>query len=346
MSALIGLSLLATSTVVDGRRIYAAGSGHDMLGLVSTVKEVIALSGLARPRVLYLGTATYDEPSAMASQTANFAMLGCNVTALEVAWRSPPTTVLTAAFYRADIILISGGNTLFAADRWATLGMDVLMRSAADRGVVLSGGSAGFISLCNGGHSDSMEPDSYKNPPGPILNGSAGAKAAVDANWAYIRVPGLGVLDSLCCPHYDMVGSNGVHRAVDFTAMLAHHSGEYAIGIDNWAALIVDGDQYTLVSRDGYPGSVHADGSFAPDRTGKPGMWLLRLNATSGTLERTLAPKRGHVASLLLPPRYVVQDTQLPVARGQNPDDGRPAAWNSTQKQGYVYRDPYWWHYD
>ena len=39
-------------------------------------------------------------------------------------------------------------------------------------------------------------------------------------------------------------------------------------------------------------------------------------------------------------------DTQLPVARGQNPDDGRPAAWNSTQKQGYVYRDPYWWHYD
>ena len=286
MSALIGLSLLATSTVVDGRRIYAAGSGHDMLGLVSTVKEVIALSGLARPRVLYLGTATYDEPSAMASQTANFAMLGCNVTALEVAWRSPPTTVLTAAFYRADIILISGGNTLFAVDRWAKLGMDVLMRSAADRGVVLSGGSAGFISLCNGGHSDSMEPDSYKNPPGPVLNGSVGAKAAVYANWAYIRVPGLGVLGSLCCPHYDMVGSNGVHRAVDFTAMLAHHSGEcmhahtcthahththahahahthtnpnpnpnpnqsgeYAIGIDNWAALIVDGDQYTLVSR-------------------------------------------------------------------------------------------------
>ena len=44
------------------------------------------------------------------------------------------------------------------------LGIDKLMIKALDNGTVLSGGSAGFISLCNGGHSDSMEPDSFKNP--------------------------------------------------------------------------------------------------------------------------------------------------------------------------------------
>ena len=43
-----------------------------------------------------------------------------------------------------------------------------------------------------------MEPDSYKNPPGPFLNPEQSAEEM--ANWAYIRVSGIGVLPSLCCP--------------------------------------------------------------------------------------------------------------------------------------------------
>jgi len=218
------------------RRIYAAGSGHDMLGLAETTAEIVALSNQTHPRVLYLGTATYDEPSAMDDQTKGFAARGCPVASLSIAWRAPPHSELAAAFDSADIVVISGGNTLFAVDRWVRLGVDALMRTANARGVVLAGGSAGFISLCNGGHSDSMEPDSYKNPPGPLLNSSAAAKAAVDAAWAYVRVPGIGVLDSLCCPHFDMTGTNGVHRAVDFSTIQgARHLGEFAIGIDNCA---------------------------------------------------------------------------------------------------------------
>lgn len=126
----------------------------------------------------------------------------------------------------ADLMIVSGGNTLFAVDRWVKLGVDKLIKAAVNRGAVISGGSAGFISLCNGGHSDSMDPDSFKNPPGPLFNNSVEVRDAVDANWAYIRVPGLGILDNLCCPHYDMTGSNGVHRSEDFTKMLASHSGE------------------------------------------------------------------------------------------------------------------------
>ena len=97
-------------------------------------------------------------------------------------------------------ILLSGGNTLFAVDRWAKTGADELLRKAAARGAVVAGGSAGFIALCNGGHSDSMDPKSYKNPPGPLLNASCAAKSAVDSAWAYIRVPGIGLMDGLCCP--------------------------------------------------------------------------------------------------------------------------------------------------
>lgn len=109
------------------------------------------------------------------------------------------------------------------------------------------------------------------------------------------------------------------------------------------AALVVDGDSYRLVSRAGYPGSVARDGSFSANRTGVPGMWRLRVDATSGELERSLAPAHGAVAALLEPPRFVVDDAQLAVAREQNPDDGRAAAWNTTEGLAHTRRGPYWW---
>ena len=59
----------------------------------------------------------------------------------------------------ADIILVSGGNTLFAIDRWVKIGLAPLLKAAAARGAVLTGGSAGAICWFDSGHSDSMDPD-------------------------------------------------------------------------------------------------------------------------------------------------------------------------------------------
>merc|ERR1719201_2788260 len=184
----------------------------------------------------------------------------------------------------------------------------------------------------NGGHSDSMDPGSFKNPPGPLFNNSVEVRDAVGANWAYIRVPGLGILNTLCCPHYDMTGSNGVHRSEDFTKLLASHSGEHAIGIDNWAALVIDGENYRVVSRKGYPGSVLPDGSFSVNRSGLPGMWRLGIDIATGKLQRTLVPAKGLVADLIIKPRWIVEDSQVVVARGQNPDDGRAPSWAARSK--------------
>ena len=35
----------------------------------------------------------------------------------------------------ADVIVVSGGNTVFALDRWYKIGLDVLLRAARDKGV-------------------------------------------------------------------------------------------------------------------------------------------------------------------------------------------------------------------
>ena len=61
-------------------------------------------------------------------------------------------------------------------------------------------------------------------------------------------------------------------RAADFDEMLKRHSGERGICIDHFAALVVEGEKYSVLSPEGKPGSV-LDGSFSAEQKGTPGIW-------------------------------------------------------------------------
>ena len=65
--------------------------------------------------VLYLGTATYDIEKYKTTQTVRFAELGCTITELKVAVATPPD--MAELVGSADIIVVSGGNTLYSCDR-------------------------------------------------------------------------------------------------------------------------------------------------------------------------------------------------------------------------------------
>lgn len=316
----------------SAQKIYAAGRGL-MAESPESAAEVIALAGrniASQPKnLLYLGTAVYDNPHSAETDTANYAALGCAISALNVSWIDPTPDELDEAFADIGIILIAGGNTLFAVDRWTKLGIDERIREAVlERDVVVAGGSAGFISLCSGGHSDSMKPESYKNPVGPLLNPSQKVRDVIDRSWAYIRVPGLNIIEgALCCPHYDTTQNNNVSRANDFSNMMRRHSGEYGIAVDEWAALVIDGPSYKVVSRANHTGSVGSNGEFMPGSSGLPGIWTLSVDSNSGDIERKLVPPTGKLDNILHSPRWVVEDPMVMIARAQNPDDGRPAAW-------------------
>ena len=76
----------------------------------------------------YLGTATYDLAANREKQVSGFRSRGVAVEALDVA-RMPPTPgAVEALLARADIVLVSGGNTLFAVDRWKRFGLDEELR--------------------------------------------------------------------------------------------------------------------------------------------------------------------------------------------------------------------------
>jgi dipeptidase E len=144
-----------------------------------------------------------------------------------------------------------------------------------EKGTVLTGGSAGAICWFDAGHSDSADPETYllamtgENKDEASLAPKEGETAK---GWKYIRAPCLGLLPGFVCPHHDKVQSNGILRATDFDQMLLRNSGERGICIDHFAALVVEGDDFSVLSLPGRPGSV-LNQEFSAERKGVPGCW-------------------------------------------------------------------------
>jgi len=149
--------------------------------------------------ILYLGTASYDEQEAYDKQVLPYEdVYGCKVLKpilynVDV-WKSEDhKNEVHQMFETCDVILISGGNTLYAGDRWRHLGIDVWFRDARNRGCVLAGGSAGAISWFDTGHSDSMNPYTYKryelDLPDKIPEDDPRYKT-----WKYIHIPAHNIM--------------------------------------------------------------------------------------------------------------------------------------------------------
>jgi dipeptidase E len=141
-----------------------AGSGNAGMSSPYIAAAVVALT--RRPpedlSLLYIGTASYDIAEYRRAQTGAFSSMGVAVRSLDVANVSVPREAMAEAVDGADIILVSGGNTMYAVDRWEYLGLGDLLRGATLSGKVVTGGSAGAICWFDGGHSDSMDPETHR----------------------------------------------------------------------------------------------------------------------------------------------------------------------------------------
>lgn len=302
-------------------KLFCMGSGSDGLQQTETVETIVKLSGKTTPSILYLGTATYDLPEPRQRQTDGFRQLGCSISELELVCHAPSESEVQLAFVGIDIVIVSGGNTLYAVDRWKQMGVDVCLARCLERGVVLAGGSAGAVCWFDAGHSDSMDPETYKEKMmksvdvGSDESSKEPLSDAEKKSWKYIRVPGLGFLPGLCCPHYDMTQSNGVCRATDFDEMLLQHTGEHGLGIDHFAALIIEGEHFRVFSVKGKTGS-NRSGVFSPGE-GVPAVWVKHRDGD--TMSTYLVPAQGKIADLLHPATSINDDPCVAVCRWENP---------------------------
>mmetsp|Transcript_21421 Transcript_21421/g.32370 ORF Transcript_21421/g.32370 Transcript_21421/m.32370 type:complete len:364 (-) Transcript_21421:593-1684(-) len=302
------------------------GSGSDSLNHPDISKSILDLvdkKGSNQTNILYVGTATYDLPAPKRKQTIRFVEQGCRVQYLDIAKSAPSESTMRDMVENSHVIIVSGGNTLYAVDRWKQVGLDILLRQAMHRGVVLTGGSAGVICWFDGGHSDSMDPDTFRSTKEAHLNGQDERISLGDKikNWEYIRIDGLRFLPGLVCPHYDKVQSNGVLRAFDFDNLLQKHDTEIGIGIDHWAALEVRGENFRVLSLPEKEGSVLKDEDnkpyFSRDRKGLPGIWIKEVK--DGVIRAKLCPRKGKIQDLLRVPSNILKDDRVEICRALNP---------------------------
>jgi dipeptidase E len=210
------------------RKIVAIGGGSVGFGaakpeVTSLSREIIKLSGKIRPRLLFLPTASGDDKAYIRAVEAHFRKLGCWVETLTL-WKAPPRFAeIQKRLFAADIIYVGGGNTLKMIGLWKRLGVDRLLIKAQTRGKVLCGTSAGAICWFTIGNSDSRK---YKNPKAKL-----------------IRVSGLGLLEAMACPHYNVEKD----RRPELKRMTKAFKG-MAIALDNCAAFEVVGERCRVIT--------------------------------------------------------------------------------------------------
>jgi dipeptidase E len=140
------------------RKILIAGGGFNE----AFIRYMATLTGKPRPRLCYLPTASADSPSGIVSWFRSCAALNVEPHAQESFIASTrQTKSWEEVFLSMDGIVCSGGNTLNQQAIWKAQGIDVILRQAWDRGIVLGGASAGSLCWFEEGTTDSRPKGSH-----------------------------------------------------------------------------------------------------------------------------------------------------------------------------------------
>ena len=134
------------------RKILIAGGGYG----TPFIRYMATLTGKKRPRLCYLPTASADSPSGIISWFRSCAPLDVEALVQESFIASTQQhQSWEEVLLSMDGIVCSGGNTLNQQAIWKAQGIDVVLKQAWDRGIVLGGASAGSLCWFEEGTTDS-----------------------------------------------------------------------------------------------------------------------------------------------------------------------------------------------
>lgn len=181
-------------------------------------RYVLEATGKARPRVLFVGTASGDDLSYIARFYESYAALDCTPSHLTFFKRTPAD--LRALVFAHDVVHVGGGNTRSMLAVWREWGLDAILRDALEQRVVLCGSSAGSICWFEEGVTDSIAGD-------------------------LTHMRGLGFLSGSNCPHYDGEPA----RRPAYQRMVAEGTIEAGYAADDGVGLhFIDGELHAVVS--------------------------------------------------------------------------------------------------
>jgi dipeptidase E len=218
--AAIGLSGLpsaqANSNMANSnRKILIFGGGYN----VPFLKYFASLTGKAQPRLCFLPTASADAPGNVVNWFQTCADLNVKAYAQRMFINSyEQKQSFEEVLLSMDGIVVGGGNTLNMMAIWKAQGVDQILKSAWDRGIVLGGGSAGSLCWFEHGTTDSRPKEITK----------------VDC---------LGFLKGSHCPHFDSEPS----RRPRYHAYIKSKEFKPGYAVDDRAAIYFEDNEVKKV---------------------------------------------------------------------------------------------------
>jgi len=207
-----------TIVAIGGGRVYAPCKPPETLAIDSEVCRLAKRGNGGRVlNTLFIPTASGDDLGYCNTIYNLYEVrLGCRFEHLRILAERLTDRQIAERIRTADIIYVGGGNTLRMMCAWRKRGVDQLLIQAGERGAVLCGLSAGAICWFRSGLSDSLRSSNDRR--------------------SLVAIGGLGIIDSVCCPHYDT--DNQYRRSALRNAVAKSRTTGFAIE-DN-AALVLE----------------------------------------------------------------------------------------------------------
>ena len=143
-----------TSSKTKDKIIFVAGDAFDDSKLF--IRYVASLTHKTNPKICLIPTASADDPYSIVAWYASCVDLPIRPFVMNTFLSSSPSQQTFEEFILSmDAIIVGGGNTLNMLGIWKAQGIDTVLKKAYDKGIVLSGGSAGSLCWFTGGYSDS-----------------------------------------------------------------------------------------------------------------------------------------------------------------------------------------------
>lgn len=158
------------------KQIFVMGGGgftrdHDL----KLEKFLLSLTDIKNPKIGFLPQASNESRDYILKFYQSFFSLGAQPSWVSLFGRVEPGW--QEQLLNQDIIYVGGGNTRSMLALWREWGVDKVLRQAYDKGIVLSGLSAGMLCWFAEGITDSV--------------------------WPLGVVQGLNLIEASGCPHFD-----------------------------------------------------------------------------------------------------------------------------------------------
>ena len=162
---------------MHSKNIVAIGGGGfgRSLGSLEIEKYIISLISKKRPKICFIPTASGDSSLYKLNFYRAFSKLDCITSHIDFFSR---TENLEEKVLTQDIIYVGGGNTKSMLAVWKEWNLSKILQNAYEKGIVMSGVSAGAICWFEKGITDSFAKE---------LN-------IIDC---------LGMVNGIACPHFD-----------------------------------------------------------------------------------------------------------------------------------------------